>query len=101
MLNANTLKYLTDEMKHQLSQYEETYESEGWKLILEWAARSAEEAKTRAFTASTWEEAVAWRGKWHAYNEIIGMQESTYNELEAYALEQQQQEIEAASFEMP
>lgn len=93
MLDAETLSYLTDEMKADLARYEDTFGSEGWKLILKWAERSAAEAQDRTFNAPTWEETLMWRGRHSAYIDLIDVEESTYKELEAYAQQVKESEL--------
>ena len=97
MLDTEALKTLPDEQKARLVEFEKTFSSTGWKYIVKWAQKTAEEQRNRLMFCQNWEQYLDLQAKWYVYTELSNLEDLTYKEFEnlaAQALEAQVEEVE-------
>lgn len=99
MLNTDVLKHLPDELKARLVKFEETFSTDGWAYVQEWAQKTADECKDRMLFCQTWDQYTNLQGRWFAYTELANLEEATYKEFEGLAMQAAEHEIEEVELE--
>lgn len=93
MLNTEALQRLSDEEKSRLVEFERTFSTKGWKYLVEWAEKSAQEQDERMKYAANWDQFQQLRTSYALFKGFANLEEETYAEFERLGLERAETEV--------
>lgn len=96
MDSMEILKNLTSDQAIRFGKLEKTFETDGWKLLVEWATTQSKLWRDRAALSESWDDNRIAVGKMAVFKEFITLEQSVTNEFEAQA----DANLETASQEM-
>lgn len=76
MLSEQYLSVLSDSEKDNLRKYEQVFGTDGWKVLIEWALVSAENAVRRQRAALSWDEVLKARAQEDVYRLFASLEDA-------------------------
>jgi hypothetical protein len=76
-MDLEDIQHLTDAEKDRYLKLERLFDSDGWKLVEEWATQQRENATARLVSATSWDQHRLLTGARLVYAELEGLRETT------------------------
>jgi hypothetical protein len=90
MIEPGLIKFLDEQTQTRLRAFEKMFDSEGWKLTVEFMEYQYNMQKLNVLGATSWEDNRLATGKMAVLGDILRLEESTAAEFEGMALEAQE-----------
>lgn len=98
-VDTEVLKHLPDEAKARLVEFEKTFNSKGFQMLIQWAKATAEEKAQRMLFAQNWDQYLFLKGEWSMFTELANIEDTTYREFENMAAEAKENAVVESELE--
>lgn len=99
MIDTELLKFLPDEYKGRLANFDEMFRTKGFAQLKQYAEVEAEERKMRMMNVGNWEQYIYLRAEFAIWSELANLEDITYKEFEAIAEQARDRNIEEVELE--
>jgi hypothetical protein len=97
MLDQDIPQWLSDTAKENFLKLRSMFESDGWKLVMDFAGKKANEALLKGAEAVTWELNRVWHGQRRAWTDLATFETQVVNEFRQLAIQNRDANIDSGS----